>query len=61
MNTKIKSYGDKTNTNFQGKKKKKNVKENTSYEFLSLRMLDSVIKKIKSLIPMHFWKNVNMK
>ena len=39
-NAKIKSYGDKTNINFQGKKI---PKENASYKCLSLIMLDSVI------------------
>ena len=38
---KINLYGDKTCTNFQGKKM---PKENESYTFLSLIMLESVIK-----------------
>ena len=40
MKTKIKSYGDKINTNFQGKKI---PKEDASYKCLSLIMLDSII------------------
>ena len=42
IKTKIKSYGDKTNTNFQGKTKI--PKENVSCKCLSLIMLDSVIR-----------------
>ena len=41
IKAKIKTYGDKVNTNFQGKKIRK---ENASYKCLSLIMLDSVIK-----------------
>ena len=41
IKTKIKSYGDKINTNFQGKKTPKEI---SSYECLSLTMLDTVIK-----------------
>ena len=44
IKTKIKSYGDKINTNFQGKKI---PKENASYTCLSLIMLDSVIRANK--------------
>ena len=44
IKTKIQSYGDKVNTNFQVKKL---PKENTSYKFLSLIMLDSVIRVSK--------------
>ena len=44
IKTKIKLYGDKVNTNFQGKKI---PKENELYKFLSLIMLDSVIKANK--------------
>ena len=40
MKTIIKSYGDKINTNFQGKKI---PKEDASYKCLSLIMLDSII------------------
>ena len=41
IKTKIKMYEDRVNTNFQDKKE---PKENASYNFLSLIMLDSVIK-----------------
>ena len=41
IKTKIKLYGVKVNTNFQGKKLSK---ENASYNCLSLIMLDSVIR-----------------
>ena len=44
IKAKIKSYGDKLNTNFQGKKI---PKENASYNYLSLIMLDSVIRVSK--------------
>ena len=41
-------YGDRVNTNFQGKKV---PKENGSCEFLSLIMLDSVIRANKKFYP----------
>ena len=41
IKTKIKVYGDRVNTNFQGKKVSK---ENASDKCLSLIMLDSVIR-----------------
>ena len=41
INTRISSYGDKVNTNFQGKKI---PKENASHKCLSLIMLGSVIR-----------------
>ena len=41
-------YGDRVNTNFQGKKV---PKENDSYKCLSLIMLDSVIRKNKKYYP----------
>ena len=44
INTKIKMYEDRVNTNFQGKKI---PKENASYKCLSLVMLDSVIRANK--------------
>ena len=44
IKTKIKLYGDKINTNFQGKKP---PKENVSCKCLSLIMLDSVIRANK--------------
>ena len=48
IKTKIKSYRDKVNTNFQGKKI---PKENASYKCLSLIMLDSVIRANKKYYP----------
>ena len=48
IKTKMKSYGDKVNTNFQGKKI---PKENGSYKCLSLIMLDSVIWVSKKYYP----------
>ena len=45
---KIKLYGDKMNTNFQGKKI---PKENAPYKCLSLIMLDSVIRANKKYYP----------
>ena len=48
VKTKIKLYGDKVNTNFQGKKM---PKENASYKCLRLIMLDSVIRVNKKSYP----------
>ena len=48
VKTKIKQYGDKVNTNFQGKKI---PKENASYKCFSLIMLDSVIRVSKKCYP----------
>ena len=48
IKTKIKMYGDRVNTNFQGKKV---PKENASYKRLSLIMLDSVIRVNKKYHP----------
>ena len=48
INTKVKSYGDIINTNFQGKKVSK---ENASYNFLSQIMLDFVIRVNKRYYP----------
>ena len=48
IKTKIKSYGDRVNTNFQGKKI---PKENASYKCLSLIMLDFVIRANKKNYP----------
>ena len=48
IKTKIKLYGDKINTNFQGKKI---PKENASCKCLSLIMLDSVIRANKKYYP----------
>ena len=48
IKTKIKMYGDRVNTNFQGK----NVpKENASYKCLSLIILDSVIRVNEKYYP----------
>ena len=47
VKTKIKLYGDKVNTNFQGKK----VPKNASYKCLSLIILDSVIRADKRYHP----------
>ena len=44
----IKSYGDKVNTNFHGKKI---PKENASYKWLSLAILNSVIRVSKKCYP----------
>ena len=46
--TKIKTYGDRVNTNFQGKKV---PKENASYKCSSLIMLDSVVRVNKKYYP----------
>ena len=48
IKTKIKLYGDKINTNFQGKKI---PKENASYKCLSWIVLDSVIRANKKYYP----------
>ena len=48
IKTKIKMYGDRVNTSFQGKKV---PKENASYKCLSLIMLDSVIRANKKFYP----------
>ena len=58
MKTKIKSYEDKVNSNFQGNKI---PKKNASYKCLSLIMLDSIIRVNKKIILEHFWKSVNIK
>ena len=46
-------YGDRANTNFQGKKV---PKENVSYKCLSLIMLDSVIRVNKKYYPQTLWE-----
>ena len=51
IKTNIESYGDKVNTNFQGKKV---PKENASYRCLLLIMFDSVIKVNKKYYPQTF-------
>ena len=48
IKTKLKMYGDRVNTNFQGKKV---PKENASYKCLSLIMLDSLIRVNKKYYP----------
>ena len=48
IKTKLKTYGDKVNTNFQGQKV---PKENASYKCISLVMLDSVIRVNKKYYP----------
>ena len=48
IKTKIKTYEDGVNTNFQGKKV---PKENASYKCLSLIMLDFVIRANKRFYP----------
>ena len=48
IKAKIKLYGDKVNTHFQGKKI---PKENASYKCLSLILLDSVIRVSKKYYP----------
>ena len=48
IKTKITMYGDRGNTNFQGKKV---PKEDASYKCLSLIMLDSVVRVNKKYYP----------
>ena len=48
IKTKVKSYGDKVNTNFQDNKI---LKENASYKGLSLVILDSVTRVNKDYYP----------
>ena len=48
IKTKIKMYEDRVNTNFQDKKV---LRENASYKYLSLIMLDSVIRVNKKYYP----------
>ena len=48
IKTKMKMYGDKVNTNFQGKKVPKEI---ASYKCVSLIMLDSVIRVNKKYYP----------
>ena len=57
IKTKIKMYGDRVNTNFQGKKV---PKENASYKCLSLTMLDSAIRANKKFYPQALLKSINM-
>ena len=48
IKTKIQIYEDKVNTRFQGKKL---PKENNKFNFLSLLMLDSVVRTKKKYYP----------
>ena len=48
IKAKVKSYGDKVNTNFQGKQI---PKENASYKCLPLIMLGSLIRVSKKYYP----------
>ena len=48
VKTKIKTYKNRVNTNFQGKKE---PEENTAYKCISLIMLDSVIRVNKKYYP----------
>ena len=50
---KIKLYRDKVNTNIQSKKISK---ENASYKYLPLVMLDSVIRASKKHYPQTLWE-----
>ena len=58
IKTKIKLYGGKVNTNFQGKKV---LKENVWYKCLSLIMLESVITVNKKYYPQTLLEDANMK
>ena len=58
INTKIKMYEDKVNTNFQGKEV---PKENVSYNCLSLTMLDSVIRVNYKYYPQTFLEECKYK
>ena len=56
IKTKIKMYGGRVNTIFQGKKV---PKENASYKCLSLIMLDSVIRVNKKYYPQTLLEECN--
>ena len=58
IKTKIKIYGDKVNTNFQGKKI---PKENSSCECLPLIMLDSVVRVNKKYYPQTLLEECKLK
>ena len=58
IESKIKLYGDKVNTDFQGKKI---PKENTSYKRLSLIMLDSAIRGNVKYYPQTLLEKMNIK
>ena len=57
IKTKLKMYGHRVNTNFQGKKV---PKESAPYKFLSLIVLDSVTRVNKKYYPQTLCKSVNM-
>ena len=57
IKAKIKAYGDKVNTNFQGQKV---PKENASYKWISLIKLSSVIRVNKKYYPQTLLEDVNM-
>ena len=57
IKTKIKIYGGSVNTNFQGKGI---PKEKAPCKFLSIIMLDSIVKAKKNIIFKRFWRNANM-
>ena len=57
IKTKIKTYEDRVNTNFQGKKM---PKENVLYKWLSLIMSDSVIRVNKKYYTETLWRKVNI-
>ena len=56
--TKIKMYEDEVNTNFQCREV---PKENAAYDYLSLIILDSVIRVNKKYYPQTILKSVNIK
>ena len=56
--TKIKMYEDEVNTNFQCREV---PKENASYDYLSLIILDSVFRVNKKYYPQTILKSVNIK
>ena len=56
IKTKIKPYGDKVNTNFQGNKI---PKKNASYKCLSLIVLDSGIRVNKKYYLKHLWNKAS--
>ena len=58
LKTKIKMYEDRVNTNFQGKEV---PEENDSYDCLSLRILDSVVRVNKRYYPQTFLEECKYK
>ena len=57
IKTKIKTYAGSVITNFHNKKM---PKEKAPCKYLSIIMIDSVIKANKSITLKHFWKNVSI-